>query len=364
LKPIHRRLIALALLAAPFSVECGGKVSGSGNPAGSGGVGGVMVTGGVGGTGSGPVTGGVGGTGGMFPTGGTGGTFATGGTGGGFFTGGTGGTGVGPTSLGKACATNTDCDLGMTCLTPDSNINGGGPGGGYCTKSCTSNVDCQALDANASCVNLGTATAPAAYCLEGCTQGGSTGSADPNKCHARITDGEGPVACTQLGGFFDAGPFGVSACEPTCGDNADCGDKKCDLSTGFCDSSPKTGDPIGAPCDPQAIQGGAADLCAGICINDNPNDPTKGECSALCAVGSVGCGAEQGQVDAACLFVFDETAGVGDVGACGQLCDCDSDCHNPADVCNSLAGTNYDTVTGRAGYCAPAAGNPGIPNCP
>ncbi len=71
------------------------------------------------------------------------------------------------------------------------------------------------------------------------------------------------------------------------------------------------------------------DDCLGVlCL---PLDGTAGVCSAPCRLGNVlGCGFRNGAIDAgpvigACLY-GPETAGIGDVGACAQLCDTASDC--------------------------------------
>ncbi|HEV8246850.1 MAG TPA: hypothetical protein VGP93_13825, partial [Polyangiaceae bacterium] len=87
--------------------------------------------------------------------------------------------------------------------------------------------------------------------------------------------------------------------------------------------------------------------------------PDSGACSAFCNLGSVyGCGFDgTGQADAACLFatVIAPDPGAGDVGLCGQLCDCNSDCGTPGDYCAPLGVPDLETLWQRAGYCRPPA---------
>ena len=78
-------------------------------------------------------------------------------------------------------------------------------------------------------------------------------------------------------------------------------------------------------------------------------------CSALCNLGSVvGCGySGDGKADAACLFatIFAPDPGAGDVGLCGQLCDCNSDCKAPDEVCAPLGVPELEQFWSRPGYC-------------
>ena len=58
--------------------------------------------------------------------------------------------------------------------------------------------------------------------------------------------------------------------------------------------------------------------------------------------------------DAACLFLtrLSPDLGVGDLGLCGALCDCNDDCAASDHRCMDETG-EVMTIFGRAGYCRP-----------
>jgi hypothetical protein len=67
------------------------------------------------------------------------------------------------------------------------------------------------------------------------------------------------------------------------------------------------------------------------------------------------CGSEGDPGTAACLFLYDEDSGaLGDVGACGRLCDCNDDCPSRLS-CTAFedAGTPFE-LYGRPGLCSVA----------
>lgn len=276
------------------------------------------------------------------------------------------GTDAGSTgTLGSTCTSNSDCNSGLTCELPGSNDFGsGGPSLGYCTTTCTQNSDCTSFDSAAQCVNVGSGSSTA-YCLEGCDPSGQ------NQCQGRYDSLCMPLAQTGAdGGVIDGGTT-VSACMPVCATDNDCGGRKCDMNSGLCVDTPKSGQPVGAPCNPQAIQGGATDPCAGFCISDSTSDPTSGFCTGFCSTNSLGvpgaCGSnpQQGTAqDAACLFQATFTSGA-QIGICGQLCDCDSDCLGTGEVCQSWANagisnpSQFTQMFNRAGLCVTATGAEG-----
>jgi hypothetical protein len=229
-------------------------------------------------------------------------------------------------------------------------------------------AECDALAAGSYCVAFD-ADATITYCLEGC----QTGTAGEPKCHERPD-----FACSLLGLIpaspsctsSDDCPQGqlcataedppvcgdiVTGCVPNCGGDFDCevGDF-CDFSTGLCVSSDPGGQAIGTLCDPNA----ATDPCSGFCI-PTTTAGDEGICSAFCTVGPsfVGCGWDGVSVapDAACLFGtrLSTDLGIGDVGICGALCDCNDDCVAADDYCVDESGGNIDTIWGRQGYCRP-----------
>ena len=104
------------------------------------------------------------------------------------------------------------------------------------------------------------------------------------------------------------------------------------------------------------------DVCAGVCstLAANGNNQVS-VCGGRCQLGgAVGCGFDltaSAAVDAFCLY-GPTNADVGDLGLCGQLCDCNGDCRDAAFICR--ADSTLQSVTGRAGYCtAPNNGGGG-----
>jgi hypothetical protein len=260
-------------------------------------------------------------------------------------------TGVPGTPIGRSCRTDADCGGGkLFCLTSSSSSSGlGGPPNGLCVADCTLNTAaCASIDPLSVCVAF-SAVNGKAYCLEGCTVGASSSG---TKCHDRPD-----LACDDSTGNTP----GDGLCVPSCRGDADCGARKCDLGTGFCNDSAVLGGtlPAGSSCDPQA----ATDRCQGACL---PLDSagTTGMCGGLCTLGIVGCGedpASTAPLAAACLF--DATVlgkgDTGDIGLCGALCDCDAQCPAKGTLCRPFEAT-LQSGLGRAGYCgvANAAGAP------
>lgn len=263
--------------------------------------------------------------------------------------GGTGGRpGAGASRIGRTCLRDVDCGgQGLTCLLPSSDaLGGGGPAGGYCVADCSDDPEaCSKLDANSVCVRFSSdagSTGGPSYCLEACTVGQTAAAA--SKCHQRED-----VACDDTGGSVPGDGF----CRPTCRGDFDCGTRKCDLGSGFCvDAADITGTlPIGAPCDPSPPE-----ECAGACfaLTDKGADG-PGMCAALCTLGTFGCGLDPNSTDlpnAACLFgLTDADPGVGDLGLCGKLCDCDADCPAEGRACRPWTDPADAEASGFKGYC-------------
>ncbi len=334
------------------NVVSGGSGGSAGTPTGSGGYGtGGYGTGGYGTGGYG--TGGYG-TGG-YGTGGYGtGGYGTGGYGtGGYGTGGYGGS----DALGKSCTTNADCGVGLTCVTASSTaLAGDGVANGYCTRTCAQASDCTAISPGAQCVPFGAQS----FCLQGCDPAASYSCRDRADALCRSTniDGSGPIACY-----------------PQCVSSADCNGRTCDVRTGLCTDQPSTGDPVGADCNPNA----GTNTCAGFCVAFQGYG--GGMCTELCNSNSLGqpgaCGSDPtpgSPQQAACIYQASAGNG-GNVGICGQLCNCDADCRATGDVCESWAAAGVSNASQflqafkEAGLCVPGTDPdggtvPGIASCP
>jgi hypothetical protein len=46
-----------------------------------------------------------------------------------------------------------------------------------------------------------------------------------------------------------------------------------------------------------------------------------------------------------------ESGGIGDVGYCGELCDCSADCIEPTFVCDAFDDETLEQAFGRLGVC-------------
>jgi hypothetical protein len=266
-----------------------------------------------------------------------------------------GDSGGGDSRLGRACSTDSECggEEDLFCLTDDNvELLGASPAKGLCTKECLDDLEC-----NGGVCSLG-------LCFEGC-EPGETGAIE--KCHARLETvctllprDEQPAAACQLDGdclvdgeVCAGGTCWMFGCQPNCGSDADCADGLfCDFDIGFCVEEEPEGKDITASCDP----GAAMDECQGFCIANDETEET-GFCTAICNIGSpVGCGFDgEGKADAACLFatgIVPEPT-VNDIGLCGQLCDCNTDCSVEGDLCASLDSPQLEEFWQRAGYCRP-----------
>jgi hypothetical protein len=279
--------------------------------------------------------------------------------------GGSGNTGNTSMRLGQACINDADCGAGLGCLLSDG-LNGGvGPAKGMCTMPCLSSSTCLDISDNSYCYPL---TETERYCIEGC----EPGAAGVPKCHERTE-----IACSLIGLIpregatcQDSDDCGsgelcdsnelvcgeiVTGCIPVCGGDYDCGEEQfCDFTTGLCTDTKPSGLPLGSFCDPRDVP----DPCNGFCLSGT--QPDEGECSALCTLtGSLtGCGWDgTGAAETSCLYATrvsgDDTA-PGDVGLCGTLCDCNSQCKLSNDVCIDESDEGLiEEFWGRKGYCRP-----------
>ncbi len=243
---------------------------------------------------------------------------------------------TGPTGvIGTACEDDGDCASGTYCMLSSSDdFLGGGPANGYCTADCASAPEsCSEIDANSLCIELPDA---GSVCMLGCLPGSPVEG--ENKCNNRLD-----LACDLL----TNGAF----CRPMCRNDADCGDRVCDLGSGTCVDE-LAGDPVGAPCTPGEDQTCASQLCF-------PLTDDTGFCSGQCNVGTLldsdqrTCGSSedpQQPGEPLCIFIAFEGGGGGDLGFCGLRCNCDDDCELDGTVCEQL-GDEADELFGTLGVC-------------
>jgi MYXO-CTERM domain-containing protein len=243
-------------------------------------------------------------------------------------------------AVGKACTKDSDCTSGTTCMTATTDSFGtGGPAGGVCTISCSKNFqdDCNKVDTGSICASE--TTGKFQFCYESCEFGTLEGGA--TKCHDRDDMACSPSQASSSG-----------YCAPTCRGDSDCQDgRKCEPRTGLCSLTVAGALPVGSACDPNASESN----CIGTCATLSNGVATTGNsfCTERCALDRDGaCGQpSSGSGTLGCVFSFNSSEGTGDVGECGQLCDCDSDCSNPGFICSTTA--NADKVQGRSGLCVP-----------
>lgn len=249
--------------------------------------------------------------------------------------GGGGGWGLGGSTGGRgiaaACQTNADCGGDLQCLGPDAMdpVFGGGAPRGFCTRPCNSDGDC-AGDGGV-CYQID--PTQAGRCTLSCTLGPSSStifaSLDPAKCRGRED-----VRCAQI-------TTTVEVCLPTCGEDAQCDGLSCDPRGAVCVTTPSTGAPTGAPCDPKTP-------CAGVCIGfATPSTPSM--CSQPCVLGGSAAQTDDcgGLGQGLCAF-HPSTSGAGDTGFCTPACTSQQDCSIPGFGCFSVPSV---TEQQGKGYC-------------
>ncbi len=229
---------------------------------------------------------------------------------------------MGRTELGGSCTGALDCVDGLECVT---DVEGQSVAGGVCTVQCAAIRDCPG---DLLCATFGSRAS--SYCVERCSPGvGGTG-----KCHGRDD-----FACVS-----QEPPH---TCRPSCSVHEQCPGGFCDLITGLCTSTEPTGAPLGAACTRR-------EDCTGYCLNRSGD--RMGFCSQSCVLDGIdACGP-----DGDCIWKSTENGGAGDLGACGQLCNCNDDCRRAGSVCRVA----NNPMKGFAGYCDWATRPGGAPPLP
>ena len=94
----------------------------------------------------------------------------------------------------------------------------------------------------------------------------------------------------------------------------------------------------------------AKTVCDGLCVS---LAPSEAQCSRRCVFGDLTeCAVASGGLRrGGCLFVT-TGGGLGDLGYCGELCDCTADCTAPGFVCDAFD-ASLERAFGRKGVCTP-----------
>jgi hypothetical protein len=260
-------------------------------------------------------------------------------------------------SLGATCNKNSDCPSGAFCLDAHSKaFFGGAPPEGTCVADCSTGASACQHFANAVCVTTDATgsfgSAPkAALCFEAC----SLGATSETKCHGRTH-----TACAPVEGA----PAGNAFCRPLCANNDECESAACDPAHGVCTQDKATDRTFGLRCGPVSDSAGEHDagsdldggsdhltgpICDGLCVQLN-SAPSL--CSRRCVFGGAHeCAPASGGLRrGGCLFVA--TGGsIGDLGYCGELCDCSGDCIESSFVCDPFKDSSLERAFGRRGVC-------------
>ena len=222
--------------------------------------------------------------------------------------GGAGGEGASGSRIGAACTSDADCGSGHCIESTEAVpfLGGGGPAGGYCSKDCETDDDCEGVGV---CVDYEDRWECYLECQTGPQGMAIDDPLDPSKCHGRED-----VRCTQYPS--------AAVCVPSCGSDSQCdGGLVCDPRSTSCVAEPTTGLPMGAACDPDAEE----DACAGYCL-----ESTFGVfCASLCVLGGVADALDCGGLEQGACAIPLVGYGAGDAGFCSPACSAQSDCQNP-----------------------------------
>jgi hypothetical protein len=261
---------------------------------------------------------------------------------------GAGGSSTGGSATGGAANAGSSCGDGLTCVdsATDDPIFGGGPPGGFCTKSCMSDTDCAHLGG----VCYMPDPTQAGRCTLTCTIGPAATSVGE-----LFTSPSGLLRSSKCLGRDDLRCVNTTAtagvCLPTCGDANDCSGRACDPRVAVCVDAPNTGKPTGAACDPNELP----TPCAGSCVLFQTGIAM---CSSPCVLGGAPATVDGGPLmplpedcggasNGICAF-HPVTNGAGDTGSCSPACVQQGDCAAPSFWCFSVRAI---TPTSQKGYC-------------
>jgi hypothetical protein len=242
-------------------------------------------------------------------------------------------------ALGASCSTDQDCPKKAQCLTNDSKSwLGGAPPEGICVADCSE--DDQVCDDFANTT-----------CIESLREG-----AEPSQtgirsalCLPRCSPKDGSLSepsCSKFPGTLcePLSDDGTGVCRPMCSLDSQCASKHCDLQFGVCVSEPTTyKTSFGSACSPENS------TCNGVCLTLSSGYEV---CSNRCTFGSrATCDGITGSTVASACAYGSMGGGLGDLGYCAQLCDCDDDCAHEQLVCESFADESVRAALGHQGLC-------------
>jgi hypothetical protein len=242
-------------------------------------------------------------------------------------------------ALGTSCSTDQDCPKKAQCLTTDSTSwLGGAPPEGICVADCSLDDQVCKGFANATCIeslregaeSSGTGISRA-MCLPSCSP--KDGSLKERSCSA--VPG---TLCEPLS------EDGTGVCRPVCSFDSQCASKHCDLQLGVCVSEATNyGTSFGNACTTDNH------TCNGVCLTLSSGYEV---CSNRCTFGGRDAcdGITGSSIASACAYAS-FGGGLGDLGYCAQLCDCDDDCAHEQLVCETFANESVRTALGHQGLC-------------
>jgi hypothetical protein len=247
-------------------------------------------------------------------------------------------TGNEPEPLGTSCSEDSDCPKGAICLTTESTSwLGGAPTEGLCVANCSEDDSVCDHFAGATCVESNRQTdsndsnVSTALCLPNCSP--DNGSLDEPACEA--TPGS---LCEPLSAD------GTGVCRPVCNFDEQCASGHCDRQWSVCVAKETHYEvAFGTNCDPDAS------TCDGVCLTLSTGYSV---CSHRCRFGSAEeCGSSSASgLTAVCAFAAPD-GGLGDLGYCAELCDCDDDCSHKDFVCEAFPNASLRTDLGHQGIC-------------
>lgn len=256
------------------------------------------------------------------------------------------GAGGDSTGLAMPCAVDGDCASGLICLTPGDieSVFGGSAPGGYCSKSCSLDIDC--FGGAGAC--LGGAAGHQGRCVQRCRTGPALMTLNdplsPDKCNGR-----NDLRCASI-------EPGLTACMPTCGQDSQCpAGRFCDGRRGVCVDQAPMGKAEGEACDPSA----KPPECAGVCVSFTSGATA---CADICVLGGAPDPAMtpncHGPTSGYCIYA-PGGYGAGDQGYCAPACKQHDQCQSPAFFCKSVPGLTGVAVDN--GYCRGAVECPNGP---